>query len=152
MMSTWCRSEYLTATCLLKELTIQNNSYIQEHISIYFINLDRFQNNPIMVDFLAAILNLSKSWMMPAQHYLDYLTLKHHPTTKLSIKNYKTSTWQLQKYRSFSELKNAFRRPYWRPFYDSLWCQPVSIEKMTAAHPLTESTFKTYIHNTSIYI
>ena len=44
MMSTWCRSEYLTATCLLKELTMQNYSYIQEHISIYFKNLDRFQH------------------------------------------------------------------------------------------------------------
>ena len=42
-----------------------------------------------MVDILAAILNLLKSSMMPAQHHLDYLTLKHHPTTKLSINNYK---------------------------------------------------------------
>jgi len=38
-----------------------------------------------MVDILAAILNLLKSSMMPAQHHLDYLTPKHHPTTKLSI-------------------------------------------------------------------
>jgi len=40
-----------------------------------------------MVDILAAILSFSKSSMMPARH-LDYLTLKHHPTTKLLIKNY----------------------------------------------------------------
>jgi len=41
-----------------------------------------------MVDILAAILNSSKSSMMPAHYYLDYLTLKHHPTTKLPINNY----------------------------------------------------------------
>jgi len=41
-----------------------------------------------MVDILAAILNFSKSLMMPAHYHLDYLTLKHHPTTKLSINNY----------------------------------------------------------------
>ena len=41
-----------------------------------------------MVDILAAILKFSKSTMMPAQHHLDYLTLKHHPTTTLLINNY----------------------------------------------------------------
>jgi len=41
-----------------------------------------------MVDILAAILIFSKSSMMPAYYHLDYFTLKHHPTTKLSINNY----------------------------------------------------------------
>ena len=101
-----------------------------------------------MVDILAAILNSSKSSMMPAHYYLDYLTLKHHPTTKLPKKNY----IQNINYGNIDHFqkKTAFRRPYWRPFYESLRCQPVIIKnKITAAHPLTESTFKTYIHNTS---
>ena len=70
-----------------------------------------------MVDILAAILNFSKSSMMPAQRHLDYLTLKHHHTTKLSVNNY----IQNINYRDIDNFqKNAFRRPYWRPFYDSL--------------------------------
>jgi len=84
---------------------------------------------------------------MPAQHHLHYLTLIHQHATQLSSK-YLYTKHQLYKYWSFAE-KNAFRRPYWRPFYDSLWCQPVINQNIfTAAHPLTESTFKTYIHNT----
>jgi len=55
-----------------------------------------------MVDILAAILNFLKSSTMPAHYHLDYLTLKHLPTTKLSIKKLNTKH-QLQKYRSFSE-------------------------------------------------
>jgi len=71
-----------------------------------------------MVDILAAILNFSKFSMMPAQHQLDYLTLKHHPTTKISINNYIQNINYINTYHF--QKKNAFRRPYWRPFYYSL--------------------------------
>jgi len=34
----------------------------------------------------AAIVNVSKALMMPAQHHLHYLTLTHHHATKLATK------------------------------------------------------------------
>jgi len=52
-----------------------------------------------MVTILAAILNSLKASVIPAQHLLDYLTLKHHPATKVSIKQLYTKH-QLHKYRS----------------------------------------------------
>jgi len=56
-----------------------------------------------MVDILAAILNFSKSLMMPAQQHLDSLTLKHHPKTNISIKNY----IQNINYRNIDHLKKT---------------------------------------------
>ena len=67
-------------------MTIQNYSYIQEHISIYFINFDRFQNQPHYGGHLSGHFEFLKILNDAAQHHLDYLTLQHHPTTKLSIK------------------------------------------------------------------
>jgi len=56
------------------------------------------------VAILAANLNFSKPAMMPAQYNLDYLTPKHHPATKLSLKQLHVyTTHQLHKYRSFLE-------------------------------------------------
>jgi len=39
--------------------------------------------------------------MMPAQRLLDYIAIKHHPTTKLSINNY----MQNINYRNIDHLK-----------------------------------------------
>jgi len=72
MWSAWCRSEYLPATCLFKELTTPNYSYIHVQ-SIYFINLDRFQNKPYYVGHLSGHFEFPKAPMM--QQNLDYLTL-----------------------------------------------------------------------------
>jgi len=99
-----------------------------------------------MADILAAILNFSKSSMMPAQHHLDYLTLKHHPTTKLSIKTY----IQNINYRNIDHLKKTHFGGHIGGHFMILYEVSLSLLKnMTAAHYLTESTFKTYIHNTS---
>jgi len=96
-----------------------------------------------MVDILAAILNFLKSSMMPAQHHLDDLTLNIILQQNYQLKPiYKTLT---------TEISIIFRKKtniggHLMILYDvglSLF------KKKTAAHPLTESIFKTNIHNTS---
>jgi len=87
-----------------------------------------------MVDILAAIFSFSKSSIMPAQHHLDYLSLKHHPTTKLSINNYIQNINYIN--IDHFQKKHAFRRPYWRPFYDYLGCDPVIIQNILQQHIL----------------
>jgi len=94
---------------------------------------------------LPAILNSSKASMVLTQHHLDYLTLKHHPTTKVSIKQLYTKH-QLHKYRSFKKRISA------AILAAILWFFMMSARHyskyFTAAHPLTESTLKTYAHYT----
>ena len=85
---------------------------------------------------------------MPAHYYLDYLTLKHHPTTKLPINNY----IQNINYGNIDHLKkNPHFGGHIGGHFMILYDVSLSLlkTKITAAHPLTESTFKTYIHNTS---
>ena len=84
---------------------------------------------------------------MPAHYNLDYLTLKHHHTTKLSINNYMQNINyrnidQFQKKRISAAILAAILG-----FFMMSACH--YSKTITAAHPLTESTFKTYIHNTS---
>ena len=77
-----------------------------------------------------------------------YLTLKHHPTTKLSIKTY----IQNINYRNidhFLKNKTLFGGHIGGHFMILYEVSLSLLKNMTAAHPLTESTFKTYIHNTS---
>jgi len=100
-----------------------------------------------MVDILAAILNFSKSSMMPAQHHLDYLTLKHHPATKVSINNHiQTINYiNIDHFQKKKRISAAILAAILLFFMMSA-CH--YSKYFTAAHPPTESTFKTYIHNT----
>jgi len=95
---------------------------------------------------LAAIVNFSKATMMLAHHNSDNLTLKHHPATQLTIKHLQNINYiNIDHFQKKKRISAAILAAI-------LWFFMMSarhyFKYFTAAHPLTEATFKSCIHTT----